>query len=69
MIDRYDDADVRRELERWIASYGVRGLARLWGVSPQLISDTRNGVYSVGPTLAQALGFREDGKRWVRSDN
>jgi hypothetical protein len=64
---RYTDDDLRRELERLITERGsLRALARELGLSPTFLSIVRLGRVPPGPRLADALGFHDDGLKWVR---
>lgn len=64
---RYADADVLKEFERRIAEAGgLRTFARHAGLSAAFLSMVRLGQSPVSPRVAEALGFVDDGKRWVR---
>lgn len=43
---------------------GIRPLAREWGVSPSVISDTLSRRRPFPRTLAALLGYREVPRRW-----
>jgi hypothetical protein len=62
---RYTDADVLKELERRIEARGLRAFAREHGMSPTFVSMVRHGQAAVSSRMANALGFVDDGKRWV----
>lgn len=64
--ERFTDADVLSELERRIVEAGgLRAFARHVGLSPAFLSMVRLGRSPVSPRVAEALGFVDDGKRWV----
>jgi transcriptional regulator with XRE-family HTH domain len=63
---RFSDSDIKKELKARVERSSVRALARELGVSPAMISQVANGDYPPGPKIAEALGFMDDGLRWVR---
>ena len=67
MKTRFTDDDVRSAMEQAIEDAGsLRQFAKLAGVSPTFVSLVRNRGTSPGPRIAAALGYFEDGQRWVR---
>jgi len=44
----------------------MRQLARDLGVSASMIQHVASGKIPPGPTIAAALGYVDDGLRWVR---
>jgi hypothetical protein len=67
-MHRYTDADIRRDLASLIAEHGLRGAARQLNVSPTMVSLVMKAALPPGPKIASALGYTEDGLRWVRRD-
>lgn len=68
MKDRYTDDDVRRELRIAIERAGsMRKFALSINVSATQVSQVLARELPPGPRIAAALGFAEDGYRWVRS--
>ena len=63
---RYTDGDVLKELERRIEARGLRAFAREHAMSPTFVSQVRHCQSVVSERMANALGFVDDGKRWVR---
>jgi hypothetical protein len=69
MKTRFTDDDVRSAMEQAIEDAGsLRQFAKLAGVSPTFVSLVRTRGMPPGPRIAAALGFVEDGQRWVRHD-
>lgn len=66
MTKRFTDAEVIQELERRIEARGLRAFAREHAMSPTFVSQVRHGQSVVSERMATALGFVDDGKRWVR---
>ena len=65
---RYTDAQIRDEIRASIEVDGsMRKFARRVGVSVTLVSMILSRDLPPGPKIATALGFTEDGKRWVRA--
>lgn len=65
-MNRFTDTDIRRDLTAWVAEHGLRGCARQIGVSAPMVSQVLAGEVPPGPTIAHALGYVEDGKRWIK---
>lgn len=66
-MKRYTEADVRKELDRRIATQGLRGFCRNSGIlDPGFVSDVRRGKKRLSATLARALGFEEMERAFVR---
>jgi transcriptional regulator with XRE-family HTH domain len=63
---RFSDADIRKEVQRRLMKQSIRDLAKDLGVSPAMIHQVASGKAPPGPTIAEALGFHDDGLRWVR---
>lgn len=63
---RFSDDDIRKELKTRLELSSVRALAKELGVSPAMISQVANGNFPPGPKIAGALGYVDDGLRWVR---
>lgn len=64
---RFTDDDVRDALRKAVAKSGSqRKAADTIGVSSVHIGKVLSGRVPPGPTIASALGFVEDGARWVR---
>lgn len=64
---RFTDDDVRDALRKAVAKSGSqRKTADSIGVSSVYVSKVLNGQTPPGPSVASALGFVEDGARWVR---
>lgn len=65
---RFSDSDVLSELERRIVEAGgLRAFARQAGLSASFLSMVRLGQSPVSTRVAEALGFLDDGQRWVSS--
>jgi hypothetical protein len=66
-LHRFTDTDLIVALNRAIDDAGgLRKFARQIGLSPAFVSIVSRGEAKPGPRLAEALGFAEDGKRWVQ---
>jgi hypothetical protein len=65
-MNRFTDADIRRDLAAWVTEHGLRGCARQLGVSPTMVSLVLKDRLPPGPKIATALGYVEDGLRWVK---
>lgn len=65
---RFSDDDIRQELRARIALTSLRGVARDIGVSPAMVSQVVNRNFPPGPKIATALGYSDDGLRWVKDD-
>lgn len=64
---RYTDDDVRAELRRAIDRAGsLRKWAEGADVSASHVSQVMLRQIPPGPRIAAALGFEEDGRRWIR---
>lgn len=64
---RFTDDDVRAALEQAVLAQGSqRKLADQIGISPSYLSMVRLHKSPPSPQLAEALGFYDDGFRWVR---
>ena len=64
---RFSDSDVLDELERRIVEAGgLRAFARQAGLSAAFLSMVRLRQSPVSTRVANALGFLDDGQRWVR---
>jgi lambda repressor-like predicted transcriptional regulator len=64
---RYTDSDIRAELRRAIEHAGsLRKWAKGADVSATLVSQVLTRDLPPGPKIASALGFQDDGRRWVR---
>jgi hypothetical protein len=67
MEERFADDDVRTAMRQAIELAGsLRRFAAEVGVSPTHVSLVLTRDLPPGPAIATALGFIEDGKRWVR---
>jgi len=65
---RYTDDDVRAELRRAIDRAGsLRKWSESADVSASHVSQVMLRQISPGPKISAALGFYDDGKRWVRN--
>lgn len=65
--NRYSDDDVRAELRRAIERAGsLRKWAENADVSASHVSQVMLRQIPPGPKIAAALGFRDDGRKWVR---
>jgi hypothetical protein len=63
---RYSDEDIRREVAAMVAEIGTRRAAAQLGVSGTMINRIVHGQNTPGPTVAAALGYEDDGLRWIR---
>jgi predicted transcriptional regulator len=63
---RFSDDDIRKELRDRISGATLRGVARELGVSPAMVSQVVYGNFPPGPKIAAALGYADDGLRWIR---
>ena len=67
MNERFTDDDVRRLLRRDVERAGsIRKWAQDTGLSATYVSQVLARDLPPGPRIAGALGFKDDGKRWVR---
>ena len=68
MTRRFKACDLLKELETAINNAGgVRAFARHVGMSATFISAVRNERAEPSERLANALGFLDDGKRWIKA--
>lgn len=65
---RFSDQDVILALSGKIAAKSLRKVAADIGVTPAFLSFVMNGKAKPGPKVAEALGFQEDGLRWIEAD-
>lgn len=65
--NRYTDSDVRAELRRAVERAGsLRRWAESADVSAAMVSQVLARDLPPGPKIARALGFHDDGRKWVR---
>ena len=65
---RFSDDDIRAELNAVIAASTLRQVAKKLGVTPAFVSQVSRGNSPPGPKIAAALGYMDDGLRWVKAD-
>lgn len=65
-MKRFTDEDIRLEVSALATEIGTRQAAKRLGVSPAFVSQITIGRTPPGPTVAAALGYRDDGKRWIK---
>jgi hypothetical protein len=65
-MKRFTDEDIRLEVAALAVEIGTRQLAKRLGVSPAFVSLVTMGKAKPGPTVAAALGYVDDGKRWIK---
>lgn len=65
-MKRYTDNDIRHEVAELAEEHGTRQLAKRLGVSPTMVSHITLGKAKPGPRVAAALGYQDDGKRWIK---
>lgn len=63
---RYSDEDLRRIVQAMVAEMGTRRAAAQLGVSGTMVNHIVHGKATPGPTVAAALGYEDDGLRWIK---